>query len=581
MGKQLLLPSACLALLLRSASLVEGASPYDLISGAETRRIEMIERVSPSVVCVYDKYLRGGGSGVLIDARGYGLTNYHVIAGMMETRRGWGGLGDGILYELEVLGIDVTGDLAMFRLIPPRSDYRFPFARLGDSEAVRVGDTAFALGNPFILSEDYSPTVTMGLVTGVHRYQWGVKGNLTYSDCIQIDAPINPGNSGGPLFNASGEIIGINGRISVNTRGRFNVGFGYAIAARQIQRFMPALRAGLLAYHGEWHARVEDLDGGGIGVSHVRAPGPAHDAGLRVGDQLLSLGGVEIQSANQVVSLLGTYPAGWPITAVIERDRKSRGHVVHLDEFRPPMRQPFQPSREVNLQAVRRVLGEYRRRTLDDSAAEFPGQVRCTVTREHRATSDRAGKACETYEMTFPEEGRAILLQWNNDRSNGRAIEFDAHNAVQRATDADEGFELPLDQKMIVGSISLLKEWLSKPVEDLDLSDLSHIGGSAFLSRPEENAGAGESARPIFQGERIVEVIEARVAEQAAAWVAFDAESFVVLRIVARDRFSGTEVTLDLSDHRDLGRIYWPTTVEVYGKGIDYRDTLSDWEIRP
>jgi hypothetical protein len=421
----------------------------------------------------------------------------------------------------------------------------------------------------------------MGLVTGVHRYQWGVKGNLTYSDCIQIDAPINPGNSGGPLFNAAGEIIGINGRISVNTRGRFNVGFGYAIASRQIQRFMPALRAGLLAYHGEWHARVEDLDGGRIGVSHVRDPGPARDAGLRVGDQLLSLGGVEIQSANQVVSLLGTYPAGWPITAVIERDRKSRAHIVHLDEFRPNMRQPFQPSREVNLQAVRRVLREYRRRTLDDSAAEFPAQVRCTVTREHRPSSDRAAKTCETYEMIFPGEGRATMLQRNNDRSEGRAIEFDTHNAVQRATDADEGFELPLDQKMIVGSLSLLKDWLSKPVEELDLSDLSHIGGSAFLLRREEGDDAGECARQYAQGERSVEVLEARVAEQAAARVDFDADSFTVLRIRVRDRFSGTEVTLDLTDHRDLGRIYWPTTVEVYGKGIDYRDTLSDWEIRP
>ncbi len=217
------------------------------VEGAESARVALIEHVSPSVVCVFDDEQSGGGSGVLIDPRGFGLTNYHVVAGMLDGRKGWGGLSDGSLYRLEVLGIDPTGDVAMFRLAGRDS---FPFARLGDSGQVAVGDTVLAMGNPFTLSEDYAPTVTRGLVTGVHRYQWGVKGNLIYSDCFQTDASINPGNSGGPLFNSQGQVIGINGRISVNTRGRFNVGFGYAIASNQIKRFIPALRAGLLAKHG-------------------------------------------------------------------------------------------------------------------------------------------------------------------------------------------------------------------------------------------------------------------------------------------------------------------------------------------
>ena len=147
-----------------------------------------------AVVCVYDEAQRGGGSGVVIDREGYGLTNFHVVAGMMAKRRGWGGLGDGKLYELEVLGVDPTGDVAMFRLTGRDS---FPFATLGDSDAVRVGDEVFAMGNPFVLSEDYTPSVSMGIVSGTHRYQYGVLGNLAYTDCIQVDAAINPGNLAG------------------------------------------------------------------------------------------------------------------------------------------------------------------------------------------------------------------------------------------------------------------------------------------------------------------------------------------------------------------------------------------------
>jgi S1-C subfamily serine protease len=300
-----------------------GASPSNLVLRTETRRIETIERIAPSVVCIYDSHQRGGGSGVLIDPDGYGLTNYHVVAGLLETRTGWGGLADGVLYELQVLGIDVTGDVAMFRLIPPKAQFRFPYARLGDSDAVKVGDPAIAIGNPFSLSEDHTPSVSVGIVTGIHRYQKGVGGNLAYTDSIQVDAAINPGNSGGPLFNAAGEIIGINGRISVNTRGRYNVGFGYAISSNQIKRFIPALRAGLLARHGTWQATVDD-NADGVRFAEVRRSGPAYDAGVRVGDRLLSLDGVAIKSANQVASILGTYPVNWPVRLQIERPQRKK-----------------------------------------------------------------------------------------------------------------------------------------------------------------------------------------------------------------------------------------------------------------
>ena len=85
----------------------------------------------------------------------------------------------------------------------------FPFAELGDSDTVQPGDWAYAMGNPFLLATDFTPTVTFGMISGVHRYQYPAGTFLEYTDCIQIDTSINPGNSGGPLYNMKGELIGI------------------------------------------------------------------------------------------------------------------------------------------------------------------------------------------------------------------------------------------------------------------------------------------------------------------------------------------------------------------------------------
>jgi len=104
---------------------------------AESARIALIERLTPAVVAIFDENERGGGTGVIIDEHGYGLTNYHVVANMMVTRRGLGGLADGKFYRLEVLGIDPGGDVAKFRL---HGKERFDHANLGDSETVHVGD---------------------------------------------------------------------------------------------------------------------------------------------------------------------------------------------------------------------------------------------------------------------------------------------------------------------------------------------------------------------------------------------------------------------------------------------------------
>ncbi|HPU24937.1 MAG TPA: trypsin-like peptidase domain-containing protein [Phycisphaerae bacterium] len=302
------------------------------IRQAEQDRIDMIERASRSVVSILAPDESGGGSGVIITPDGYGVTNFHVIMGMARTRRGLGGLSDGKTYPLEVLGIDPTGDLAMFRLT---GRDRFDAAPLGDSDHVRVGDAVVALGNPFMLAEDYTPTATFGMVSGVHRYQYGADTrSLVYTDCLQIDASINPGNSGGPLFDMQGRLIGINGRASFlerdRLRQRVNVGVAYAISINQVKRFLPALKEGWLVEHGTLGATVRDTPDG-VRFDNVLAGSAADRIGIELGDELIAFDGRPIADANAFGNILGVYPAGWPVTVTYRKDGTEVHRQVALD----------------------------------------------------------------------------------------------------------------------------------------------------------------------------------------------------------------------------------------------------------
>ncbi|MGB9625807.1 MAG: S1C family serine protease, partial [Phycisphaerae bacterium] len=287
------------------------ADPQAAVLADEQARMDIVARLAPAVVCLLDEDRSGGGSGVVISPAGYGLTNFHVVAGMLKTRRGLGGLPDGRTYELKVLGIDPTGDLAMFRL---SGKDRFDFVELGDSDTLRTGDWVLAMGNPFLLAEDFKPTVTLGIVSGLHRYQWGADGNqLVYTDCIQVDASINPGNSGGPLFDLHGRLIGINGRAAFEERGRVNVGLAFAISINQIKRFLPALQAGRLVEHASLGATVADAGYHNVVFDRVLEDSPAARSGIRQGDRLHAFAGRSIHSANQFANILGTLPAGWTV----------------------------------------------------------------------------------------------------------------------------------------------------------------------------------------------------------------------------------------------------------------------------
>ncbi len=531
------------------------ASTADLVARAEQRRIEVIERVAPSVVCVFDSHQRGGGSGVIIDAEGYGLTNYHVVAEMLETRRGLGGLSDGKLYELEVLGIDPTGDVAMFRLL---GDHPFPFSSLGDSDAVRVGDTAIAIGNPFTLSEDYTPTVTTGLVTGVHRYQAGVGRNLVYSDCLQVDAAINPGNSGGPLFNREGEVIGINGRISVNRRGRLNVGFGYAISSNQIKRFMPALRAGLKAQHGTLQATVAS-EGPHVVFDRIAPESAAALAGIQRGERLTSIDAIPIASGNQYLGLLGAYPADWPIHLVVERDGQARDVVLRLDAVVPKSQRPFQPDREVNQREVERVLRRFQKAVLSE---RMPRRPPSWAWRGRRET------ATGTQRFTASQVGDGPLrVQRLRDDGSVAALLVATEGTVTEAVGDLEALEPPLDVKLTLAATFVMHRWLLENVETIDLSGVRHVGGDRLDPRAKDD--------------RVLEVLEWNVCQTGLARFEFDLQTGFLARVRVRDVPTGKEFVMDLDSPQDIGGLKWSQEIHITVGEKRYRDLLSDWELSP
>lgn len=322
------------------------ASDMELIRGFENARIQVIEQVVGSVVAIYGPSRQGGGSGVIFDPSGLALTNHHVIEG--AGLRGLGGLNDGKLYDWELVGTDPGGDVAIIQLKGKES---FPWSPLGDSDSVKVGDWALAMGNPFLLAEDQVPTVTLGVVSGVERFQEGTGTQLVYGNCIQVDSSINPGNSGGPLFNMSGQIIGINGRGSFRDRGRVNVGLGYAISVNQIKNFLPDLLATKIVEHGTLDAAFSNRDGKVV-CATLDLDSPVAKLGLELGDELLEFEGRKITHANQFKNLLCTYPEYWPADLLIQKpDGEQRRINVRLFGLpynfqAPPPESPKQPDDE-------------------------------------------------------------------------------------------------------------------------------------------------------------------------------------------------------------------------------------------
>lgn len=314
----------------------------------EAKRRTLVAKLEPSVCAVMSLKRAGGGSGVIFDERGWILTNYHVTTTNKVVKIG---LPDGKFHIADVVGIDPGGDIAVcaLRAAGPLPGGKWPAATLGDSSKLKLGGLVYAMGNPFLLASDFKPTVTVGIVSGIHRYQGGTGPNgrvLSYPDCIQVDAAVNPGNSGGPLFDENGLLVGINGRITIRDRGRVNTGVGFAVSIDQIRNFLPSLLAGRHAEHGTLSVnawRMQDPNTGvgeGVFVQGMLDNCEAYKRGLRTGDRLLQFDGRDIAWVNDLARWQGVLPAGfevalnyasWDDTA--RKYREPRTMRVPLDAF--------------------------------------------------------------------------------------------------------------------------------------------------------------------------------------------------------------------------------------------------------
>lgn len=301
------------------------------VRDAEQRRQRVIEQASESTVAIFERSAGNGGSGVIVSEGGLVVTNFHVTAPC--GRLMLVGTSDGRVHEAVLLGIDPTGDIALVQLL---GDGPYPAATIGDSDRVAVGDEALVVGNPFLLAEDFRPTVTAGVISGVHRYQFPSGTLLEYADCLQTDAAINPGNSGGPLFDGEGRLIGINGRGSFEKRGRVNVGVGYAVSINQVLRFLPGLEAGRIVDHASLGATVVTRGGPRTIVSAIETSSDAFRRGLRAGDEVVSIEGRDTPTANALLNAVGVLPSGWRTRLEFRRDGRLFSEDVRLRDLHAP-----------------------------------------------------------------------------------------------------------------------------------------------------------------------------------------------------------------------------------------------------
>ena len=268
--------------------------------------VALFQNVNPGVVAIKTIGAQAGslGSGFVFDDLGHIVTNYHVVEGSRQVEVDFT---SGFKVYGTVIGTDLDSDLAVIKVDAPASELH-PLT-LGDSDALRVGQTVIAIGNPFGLSS----TMTVGIVSALGRtldslHTSSSGGTFTAGDIIQTDAAINPGNSGGPLFNLNGEVVGINRAIrTVNTTESgepLNSGIGFAVSSNIVKRVVPVLiEDGKYDYPYLGVSSMDELtlpviealglkSQVGAYVTMVVPGGPADKAGLKAGTQQTSIDGL-------------------------------------------------------------------------------------------------------------------------------------------------------------------------------------------------------------------------------------------------------------------------------------------------
>jgi len=263
------------------------------------------------------------GSGFIISADGYVVTNNHVIVDADEIVIE---LFDGGFLDAVIVGRDERTDLALLKV---EADEPLPFVNFGDSDIMRVGDWVLAIGNP--LGQGFS--VSAGIVSARGRTLSGV-----YDDFIQTDAAINRGNSGGPLFNLKGEVIGVNTAILSPSGG--SIGIGFSMASAVVENVILQLREFGETRRGWLGVSIRDLtedlaDEFGLentnGVYVIDVPeGPAKDAGILTNDVILTFDGEDVLNTRELISVVALAPVGGSVRVVVFRDGNTQTLLVTL-----------------------------------------------------------------------------------------------------------------------------------------------------------------------------------------------------------------------------------------------------------
>jgi serine protease Do len=258
------------------------------------------------------------GSGVIVDSKGYIITNNHVVEGATKIKVSVEG---GAEYTAKVVGADQLSDIAVIKI---EGDEEFPTARIGDDKSLRVGDWVLAIGSPFGLER----TVTAGIISTTGRVFSDANPNMLFNDYLQTDAAINPGNSGGPLVNMNGEVVGINSFIS--TRSQQNAGVGFAVPAHtfvsvynqilekgKVQRGWMGVNMNLLPFTPAMATFFGVKQGGGVlitGLSgeggEVSDSGPAAKAGVKAEDVITEIDGKKIMTVSDLRLAVANTPPG-------------------------------------------------------------------------------------------------------------------------------------------------------------------------------------------------------------------------------------------------------------------------------
>jgi serine protease Do len=265
---------------------------------------------------------RSLGSGFIIDADGYIVTNNHVIENADKIRVI---LKDEEEYDAQIVGRDANTDIALIKII---TESHLPVAKLGDSEALKVGQWVMAIGNPFGLEH----TITAGIVSAKGR----VIGSGPYDDFIQTDASINPGNSGGPLVNMNGEVVGINTIIIAGGQG-----IGFAIPIHLAKGIIDQLKDRGEVTRGWLGVSIQDLkgelaeyyrvkEGAGVLVVGVVPGDPADQAGIQPYDIILEISGKKVESSRSLIKRVADIDVGDTVNIEVLRDGKRKTFYVKV-----------------------------------------------------------------------------------------------------------------------------------------------------------------------------------------------------------------------------------------------------------